>query len=208
MAAEPIAHVRAFEEPLPRAGPWRNPTSVSSSPVACVSVSRSAADSSASARASASTRRRRPASSTRAPRAVARTRVMRRSDASGSRDTSPSRSSAAMMRVMVGGRTCSAAASSVSVNGPPKTTTDSADSRGAGSPLAASSRLTRRRRWIATECSRSARSTVVGATRRGLSAPTPARQARRHAVSPDRSRDARAPARDRRTRCADGCTPP
>src|SRR5450759_4319367 len=57
---------------------------------------------------------------------------------------------------MVGGLTCSAVASWPRVMGPPKTTTESAESRGAESPLASSSLRRWRRRWIAAEWSWSA----------------------------------------------------
>lgn len=62
------------------------------------------------------------------------------------------------MRVIVGGRTCSAVASSVSVRGPPKTSTDSADSCAGGTPVAGSSRRTCRKAWIAAEWKLSAAS--------------------------------------------------
>ena len=53
------------------------------------------------------------------------------------------------MRVIVGGVTCSASASFPRLSGPPKTTTDRAESAGPPSPDAVSSRATRRRTWIA-----------------------------------------------------------
>ena len=54
-------------------------------------------------------------------------------------------------REIVGGRTCSAAASSPIVTGPAKTMTESADRRGAERPEALSSRRSLRRRWMAAE---------------------------------------------------------
>jgi len=78
--------------------------------------------------------------------AVAWIRVLRPSRAFFFFATSPCCASASTIRVIVGGRTCSAAARSPSVTGPANTTTDSADSRGAFNPLAASSRRNLRNR--------------------------------------------------------------
>jgi hypothetical protein len=58
--------------------------------------------------------------------------------------------------VIVGGRTCSAAASADIAIGPPKTITESAESRGPESPEERSSARSERSRWIAAEWSRSA----------------------------------------------------
>jgi ankyrin repeat protein len=68
------------------------------------------------------------------------------------------------MRVMVGGRTCSAAARSPREMGPRKTTTERAERRGPLSPLAASVLRSERSRWIAAEWRRSAAAvaTAVG----------------------------------------------
>src|SRR5687767_13317502 len=63
---------------------------------------------------------------------------------------------------MVGGFTCSAAASCPRVSGPPKTTTESADNRGEVIPIASSSRRSRRRSPIAAEWSWSARASGFG----------------------------------------------
>lgn len=65
------------------------------------------------------------------------------------------------MRLIVGGRTCSASASSPSDLGPPKTRTESAESWAGPIPLSRSRMRNRRRRWIAEEWSWSA-SSVVG----------------------------------------------
>jgi len=70
--------------------------------------------------------------------------------------TSPCSSNAFTIRVIVGGRTCSASASSPSVTGPANTITDSADSRGEFIPLAPSALRTLRSKPIAAECSASA----------------------------------------------------
>ena len=59
---------------------------------------------------------------------------------------SPLRSSPATIRVIVGGFTCSAAASCPGVIGPPNTSTDNAESRAGPSPVAKSCFLTRRNR--------------------------------------------------------------
>ncbi len=80
------------------------------------------------------------------PRAVAVIRNRRLSLGSPSRVTNPSSSSASTNRVMVGGRTCSAAASSRSVSGPEDTITDKADRRGAVIPVVSSFRRSRRNR--------------------------------------------------------------
>ena len=56
---------------------------------------------------------------------------------------------------MVGGWTCSAAANSPSVRGPPMST-ESAESWAALTPVSGSVRRNRRSKWIALECSRSA----------------------------------------------------
>ena len=58
--------------------------------------------------------------------------------------TRPAASSPCTVRVMVGGRTRSASASRPRLSGPPKTTTESAESAGPPRPEAASSRATRR----------------------------------------------------------------
>ena len=89
-------------------------------------------------------------------RGGARTITARPSSGSGWRATYPSRSMPSTRRVMVGGSTCSASASSPTRRGPAKTSTDSAESRGAEIPSASSSTRRRRNRWIAAECRRSA----------------------------------------------------
>ena len=61
-------------------------------------------------------------------------RVTRRSESSDIRAINPSASSSRTVRVMLGGRTCSAAARSPRAIGPPNTTTESADSFGCGQP--------------------------------------------------------------------------
>jgi hypothetical protein len=124
--------------------------------------------------ANALTRRARPSAISVRPSAVARRRTTRPSCSSGSRVTRPCTSSARTRRVIVGGRTCSAVASSPRVSGPAKTTTERAESRGPLNPVRASSRRRRRSRWIVAECSRSASSvaaslgTQVVADTRGL----------------------------------------
>ena len=138
---------------------------------------RSPTGSSASDAESDATRRRRPSCSSFTPFAVAATRDTRLSVGSDARSTSPADSNFSTKRVIVGGRTCSAAARAPSVIGPPKTITDNADSCGAGSPAASSSRRRRRNRWMAAEWRRSARSlsaVAPGLTRRldGVAADT------------------------------------
>src|ERR1700676_4366552 len=66
------------------------------------------------------------------------------------------------IRLIVGGFTCSAAASSPRVFGPPKTSTDSAERRAGPSPVRTSCLRTRRSRWRAAECSRSAITSTSG----------------------------------------------
>ena len=70
----------------------------------------------------------------------------------------PAASSPWTVRVIVGGVTRSASASFPRLSGPPKTTTDRAESAGPPSPEAVSSRATRRRTWMAAEWRRSASS--------------------------------------------------
>lgn len=66
------------------------------------------------------------------------------------------------MRLMVGGRTCSASASSPSDLGPPKTRTESAESWAGPTPLSRSRMRSRRSKWMAAEWSWSAMSIVDG----------------------------------------------
>ena len=66
-------------------------------------------------------------------------------------------SKAFTIRVIVGGRTCSASASLPNVMGPLKTITERAESRGAVKPLDSSTRRRVRSRRIAVECRSSAR---------------------------------------------------
>jgi hypothetical protein len=94
------------------------------------------------------------------PLAVVRIWTRRASRASCSICTKPLRFKPATTRLMVGGFTCSAAASRPSVVGPPNTSTDKAESRAGPSPVAVSCLRTRRSKWIATEWRRSATSRV------------------------------------------------
>ena len=82
-----------------------------------------------SALARASSRIARPRLSARVPRAVERTCTARASSGSGARATKPSRSSPSTSRVIVGGSTCSACASSPIRIGPPNTSTDRRQTR-------------------------------------------------------------------------------
>jgi hypothetical protein len=115
-------------------------------------------ESSARAFASDSTRRLRPACRILAPLALASRRTLRPSSVAWRR-TKPACSRPATMRLIVGGRTCSASASSLSDLGPPKTKTESADSCAGPTPLSRSRARSRRKRWMAAECSLSAIST-------------------------------------------------
>ena len=108
--------------------------------------------------ASFETRRLRPSFRRRLPLAVAETLWTRSSPGSGLRLTRPWRSRSLTRREIVGGRTCSAAASSPIVTGPPKTMTERADRRGAERPEALSSRRSLRSKWMAAEWRRSASS--------------------------------------------------
>src|SRR4029077_2979310 len=81
--------------------------------------------------------------------------------------TRPARTSPATMRLIVGGRTCSASASSPSDRrAPPTTRTDRAESCAGPPPLSRSRTRSRRNRWMAAECSRSAVSKVSPPARR------------------------------------------
>lgn len=100
--------------------------------------------------------------SRRAPRALARIRVRRASCASAEISTRRLRARPATMRLIVGGLTCSAAASSPSVFAPPKTSTERAERRAGPSPVEISSLRTRRSRWMAAECRASANATISG----------------------------------------------
>ena len=99
------------------------PLTASSASAAPSSAARSAGRARRGAPRARTTRRRRPASSSSRPAAVAVTSVARASSGCGSRVTSPARSSAVTIRVIVGERTCSASASRPTVSGPPNTTT-------------------------------------------------------------------------------------
>ncbi len=92
------------------------------------------------------TRRSRPRFNSFFPAAVAWMSVLLPSSALRFFVTSPCSASASTMRVIVGGRTCSAVARSPSATGPANTITDKADKRGAVNPLAASSRRSLRNR--------------------------------------------------------------
>jgi len=106
--------------------------------------------------ASRATRSPRPAAKTLWPFAVASMCVSLPSRESPFRFTRYSFSRPVTIRVIVGGLTCSARARAPSVRGPPKTTTERAESRGAESPLASSSFRSCRSKWIAAEWSWSA----------------------------------------------------
>jgi len=123
-----------------------------SSPSCCCSF----AENDETAFASDSTRRRRPSCRIFVPFAVASIRT-RLPSSVFARRTRPARTRLATMRLMVGGRTCSASASSPNDRGPPpSTSTDSADSCAGPMPLSRSRTRSRRSRWMAAECSRSA----------------------------------------------------
>ena len=110
------------------------------------------------------TRRSRPASRSARPRSLAATRTTRRSAGSGSRSTRSASAIAATSLVIVGGVTPSMVARDPIVRGPPNTRTDSADNRGAETPVARSSCARRRKRWSVAECSRAANSASGVAT--------------------------------------------
>ena len=157
----------SFSAMLPRpealATTYRRPSIRSRIATARSTVPRSLAGNSSIIAASARTRRLLPSWSSFSPFAVARTTIARRSSGSGPVVTSPSFASSCTRRVMLGGFTCSASASAPSERGPPKTSTESAESFGAERPLAASLVLRRRSRWIAIEWSRSGSSPVNSA---------------------------------------------
>ena len=102
----------------------------------------------------------RPRCSALSPFAVACTWSTRASRRSATFRATPFRSISLTSRLIVGARTCSAAASSPSVFGPDMST-ESADSCAGETPVSGSVRRARRSRWIAAECSRSA-SSVLG----------------------------------------------
>lgn len=131
--------------------------------MACPSCSLSLSGRRARAFARDSTRRWRPSHMSATPLGVA-SRRMRRASSVAWRRTSPERWSPATIRLMVGGRTCSASASSPSDLGSPNTSTESAESCAGPMPLSRSRTRSRRRRWMAAECNWSARSMVAGST--------------------------------------------
>ncbi len=101
-------------------------------------------------------RRLRASISSRFPFIVAARNTVRRSSASRVFLTNPCTSNAFTIRVIVGGRTCSASANSPSVIGPANTITDNADSRAEFNPLDPSTLRTLRSKPIAAACSASA----------------------------------------------------
>ena len=106
-----------------------------------------------------------PGSSCSTPLGVARMTTERPSSGFLSRVTRPSASMACTRRVIVGGRTCSAAARSPSVRGPPSTSRASAERRARVRPSPASVR--ERWRWrtveiLASRAASSEASTLVG----------------------------------------------
>ena len=118
---------------------------------AAASVRSSSRSRACSRSARLSTRRARPRRSRFRPRAVAWILDVRRSSGSLARRTRPSSSRPRTMPLIVGSRTCSAAASWVIVRAPPKTRTLRADSRAGERPVSTSLARTFRSRWIAAD---------------------------------------------------------
>ena len=114
----------------------------------------SSSPSSRQARSSAMrpSRRRRAVSINLRPFPVAWTTTCRRSERVRSRRARPDSSRPFRIREIAGRETISASASSPTVRGPAKQSTDSNDSRSGVSPVEASTVRTPRRMWIAAEC--------------------------------------------------------